>query len=145
MESKISNTKRIAVARLDEGDDLYLSLEQLANEHGIRSGWFSAIGGLKEFAYGLYEQGGYRKIKKRAKHCFELLPTFGNISIKEGKVLIHAHVAATDEEEGAAFGGHLTEGSIIYPFAEVFMQECNAVLNRSYDKKTNLWALRFQT
>ncbi len=143
MKFTISNPKRLIIARLDEGDDLLKSLTTLAEKNNIKAGWFGMIGGLKRFAYGLYEDGKYRNIVKEARHCFELLPTFGNISIKEGKVLIHAHIAASDEKEGAMFGGHLMEGCKIYPFAEVFMQECDADVGRTFDPKTNLWPMKF--
>jgi predicted DNA-binding protein with PD1-like motif len=143
MESIACTTKRMIVARFDAGEDLLLSLTACAKEHGIRAGWFSVIGGLKEIAYGLYEQGAYRNIRKVAKHCFELLPTIGNISIKEGEVLIHTHINAGNEEDGRSFGGHLIEGSKIFPFAEVFIHECDAPLGRRHDRPTNLWPLTF--
>lgn len=143
MESKVSNTKRLIIVRLDAGDDLLLSLQKCAEQHNIKSGWVSMIGGLKQVTYGLYENGTYKNITKKAAHCLELLPTFGNISLKEGKVLVHIHVNAGDETDGSSFGGHLMEGSLIYPFAEVFIQECDAVLERAFDDKTKLWPIKF--
>lgn len=143
MKTKLCSSKRTVFARLDAGDDLLLSLKQCATEHGIRSAWFSVIGGLKELAYGLYEQGQYKNIHRTAKHCFELLPTFGNITQKEGDVLVHAHVIAGNEDDGGAFGGHLLEGSKIYPFAEVVMQEVDITIGRDFDPKLNLWPMRF--
>jgi predicted DNA-binding protein with PD1-like motif len=139
-----TNSKKTIIARLDEGEDLFCALKECAEKNNIKCGWFSAIGGLKVFTYGLYENGEYRKISKRAKHCFELLPTFGNITLKEGGVLIHAHVNASDEDQGISCGGHLMEGSIIFPFAEVVIQECEGTVDRAFDKKTNLWPLKFK-
>ena len=134
---------RTIFARFDEGEDLILALKKCAADNEIKSGWFSVIGGLKEFAYGLYEGGEYRKIKKSASHCFELLPTFGNITMKEGEILIHAHIALADESEGAMFGGHLMEGCKVYPFAEVVMQEVDIEIGRAYDPAKNLWPIKF--
>lgn len=141
MESVACTPKRMIVARFDAGEDLLVALRECAEKHGVRAGWFGVIGGLKEIAYGLYEQGEYRIIRKIAKHCFELLPTVGNISIKEGEVLIHAHINVSDEEEGRSFGGHLIEGSKVFPFAEVFIHECDAHIGRRYDASTNLWPM----
>lgn len=132
------------MARFDAGEDLVLTLKKCAQEHGIKSAWFNVIGGLKEFTYGLYEKGTYRVITKKAENCIELLPTFGNITMKEGELLVHAHVIGGEESEGKTFGGHLMEGSIIFPFAEVIIQEIDPVINRSYDKTTNLWSLKLR-
>lgn len=144
MKSIVCSPKKTIFARFDEGDDLILSLKKCAEQHNIKTGWFNLIGGLKEFAYALYEKGEYRNIHERATHCFELLPTFGNITQKEGETLIHAHIIASDEDAGVAKGGHLIEGCKIYPFAEVLIQEIDAVIDRSYDKNTNLWPVRFE-
>ena len=143
MDSKTCKVVRTVVARLDAGEDLLLSLTKLAEGNNIKAGWFNIIGGLKKIVYGLYEDGKYKNITKEARHCFELLPTAGNVSIKEGKVLIHAHINATDEEDGTAYGGHLMEGTLVYPFAEVVLYEVDVELGRIFDPKTNLWPMKF--
>lgn len=138
-----TNSKRTIIARIDEGEDLLLSLQKLAEENGIRTGWFSVIGGLKKLSFGLFENGSHHNIIKEAKRCcFELLPTSGNISIKEGKTFAHCHVIASDEETGAASGGHLMEGSIVYPVAEVYMQECDTEIVRELDPQTKFWPMK---
>lgn len=143
METVVTKPKRLIVARFDKGEDLILTLKKCAKENKINAGYFSVIGGLKEFAFGLYEDKKYRNVRMTAKHCFELLATVGNISIKEGDVLIHAHIAACDED-GHALGGHLIEGSTVYPFAEVFIQECDANIDRAFDPTTNLWSMKLK-
>jgi predicted DNA-binding protein with PD1-like motif len=144
MESKVCKPKKLIVARLDAGEDLLLSLQKLAEERDVKGGWFSVIGGVKRLAYGLFENGTYHNIVREAKRCcFELLPTAGNISVKEGKTFAHCHIIASDEEEGKAFGGHLIEGSIVYPVAEVYMQECDVVIKRIFDSNTKFWPLKF--
>ncbi len=59
--------------------------------------------------------------------------------------MIHAHIAAADEDEGVLRGGHLSEGCEIYPFAEVVIEELFPPIHRSYDSATNLWPLNFKT
>jgi len=130
-------------ARLDAGDDLLLSLKKMAEENNIKAGYFTVIGGLKKIACGLYEEGKYKNIVKEARHCFELLSAAGNITIKEGGVLVHSHIFATDEEEGMGFGGHLMEGTVVSPFVEVFMQEVDIEIGRTFDPQTNLWPMKF--
>ena len=145
MQSKIVNIKKAVVARLDAGDDLMLALKEVAQKNGIKSAFFTLIGGLKKISYGLYEDGSYRHIVLEAKHCFEVLPTAGNVTLKDGELFVHSHLTAADEKNGTAFGGHLMEGSIVYPFAEVFMQEIDVELVRQHDPKTNLFPIEFKS
>lgn len=143
MEYASTNSKRTVIARFDEGEDLLKSLQACVEENNIKCGWFNIIGALKVATYGLYENGGRRKISKEAKQCFEILSTIGNITLKEGQPMIHAHINLSDEDQGASFGGHLMEGSIIYPLAEVVIQECEDAVERVFDEKTNLWLMKF--
>lgn len=143
MDSRTCNIKKTIFARFDEGEDLLLTLKALAEKHEIRSGFFNFIGGLRTLRFGLLEtEGKYREIEMHARHCIELLPTFGNVTQKEGKTLIHAHIIASEEEKGMAMGGHLLEGSIICPFAEVVMHEIDEAIDRVYDPKSMLWKIK---
>ena len=144
MESTTCNIIKTVFARFDEGEDLIITLKALAEKHAIKTGFFSFIGGLKTLKFGLLEDSGkYREIEMHARHCIELLPTFGNVTQKEGKTLIHAHIVASEEEKGIAMGGHLLEGSIICPFAEVIMHETDKTIDRGYDPKSMLWKIKF--
>ncbi len=143
MESRTFHPTRIIVARLDEGDDLLLSIQRCAEEHRVTAGVISVIGGLKVASYALYRKGEYFPIKKSAKNCFELLHLAGNISLREGKVFIHAHLTSGNEANGGAFGGHLLEGSIISPFAELCIQAFDGTISRTFDKEINLWSIKF--
>jgi len=139
MKSIVCKDKRIIVARFDEGEDLLKSLTECAEENDIRSGYFTLIGGLREFRYSIYVEGSRKEFCKTTDNTFEVLPSGGNITMQEGKVLIHCHVMAASED--GVYGGHLMEGSIIYPFAEVFMQEIEPVIERRFDEGLNLWPI----
>jgi predicted DNA-binding protein with PD1-like motif len=144
MQSKQCNLKRTIIARIDAGEDLLKTLTKIAEDNNIRTGWFSVIGGLKKLSYGLFEHGEYHNVIREAKKCcFELLPTGGNITMKEGKIFVHCHILASDEEEGVASGGHLMEGSIVYPTAEVYMQEVDAKIDRRFDPASKFWPMKF--
>ncbi|MBT3182230.1 MAG: DNA-binding protein [Deltaproteobacteria bacterium] len=142
MESKACNPRRTIVARLDEGEDLFNSLIECVEKNGVRSGIFNFIGGLKRVSYGLYYQGGRKEFKRDATECFEILSGTGNITAKEDGIMVHAHITASDENDGSAFGGHLMEGSIVYPFAEVYIQEFDSIIEREFDSKINLWPIK---
>lgn len=145
MESTVCNSKRTIFARFDAGEDLMGSLVECVRKNEIRSGIFSFIGGLKSASYGLYYKGERKEFKKDAAECFEILGGAGNITVKENETMIHAHITAADEETGAAFGGHLMEGSIVYPFVEVCIQEFDSIIERKFDSKIDHFSrvLRF--
>ncbi len=139
MQSTTCKDRRLIVARFDEGEDLLKSLVKCAEKNDIRSGYFTLIGGLKELRCGIYSKGEHKEFCKTTDDTFEVLPTGGNITMQEGKVLVHCHVMVADE--GGVYGGHLMEGSIIYPFAEVYMQEIDTVIERKFDERLNLWLI----
>ncbi len=146
MQHRSCKAVRTIAARIDAGEDLLLSLQKLAEENNIKAGFFTVMGRLKKFAYGLFEHGTYHNIVKEAQRCcFELLPTIGNISMKEGKIFVHCHIIASDEETGVASGGHLLEGSIVYPTAEVFMHEVDLEIGRTFDASSKFWPMKFST
>ncbi len=134
--------KRGVFVKLESGDDLLLSIEQAVQNFDIKSAIVTMIGGLARVKYGLFEGGGYKVMEKEAKCCFELLATNGNITQKEGRAMLHAHICVTDEGEGIAFGGHLMQGSIVHPFAEVFIQEIDVTLDRAPDPASTLWPIK---
>jgi len=143
MQFKQCKIKRTFVVRLDAGEDILKTLTKMAEENGIKAGTFSLIGGLKKLSCGLFDNGVYHNIIKEAKkYCFELLPTGGNITMKEGKIFVHCHIIAANEEDGTATGGHLLEGTIVYPTAEVVMQELDADIDRAYDAESKFWPMK---
>ncbi len=143
MESKVCNPKRTIFARFDEGEDLLGSLVECVRGNEVRSGMFNFIGGLKRVSYGLYYKGERKEFKRDATECFEILSGTGNITVKEDEVMIHAHLTAADEDDGTSFGGHLMEGSIVFPFAEVYIQEFDSIIEREFNPKINLWPIKF--
>lgn len=143
MDDTSCNIIKTIVARLDPGDDLLLSILKCAERNDIHSGQVSLIGGLKEIVYGLHDGQKYKVKKKTANKLFEVLPTIGTITLRDGKLFAHVHIVAAGEDDGTCFGGHLMEGSIVYPMAEICIHKFDAMIDRSFDPKTNLWPIKF--
>ena len=62
---------------------------------------------------------------------------YGNISLKDDKIMAHSHITLADFD-GKAFGGHLMPGVKIFA-AEFYIQELlGGVLNRIQDPVTKL-------
>jgi len=140
MKSIEANQKRLIVVNLKEGDDLYQSILEAAKEHNIRSGFIQGIGGLKVASYGLYRDGALQDQRREAESCFELVSLIGNLSIKENEIYAHIHIEIADTKDtNQCFGGHLQDGSIVFPMAEIAIQEIDVEISRVYNDSFKLW------
>ncbi len=138
MKSIESSSKRIIVAKLEKGEDLLESLAALAKKYEMVSGFFNAIGALSEANIGFFEKGEYKSIKLELD--LELVSCIGNISYREGELVVHAHIVVGDKE-GKAFGGHVLNGCIVSVTCEIFLIEINQRIRRTEDKATGLFLL----
>ncbi|MFZ2446797.1 MAG: PPC domain-containing DNA-binding protein [Syntrophobacteraceae bacterium] len=130
---------RIIVGRLKKGEDLLGGLERICAEEGIKLGEVTALGAVKGARIGYYDQDKRQYFYLEFKEHLEILALVGNVSLKDGKPFVHAHVTFGNEK-GEAVGGHLAEG------AEVFACEYSireylsaAALERAHDEATGLF------
>lgn len=97
--------------RLRPGEDLFESIEQFVQEHGIQAGCvLCGVGSLTHATLRLANQSAYNTY---AGH-FEIVAITGTVSIHGS----HLHIAISDEA-GQTTGGHLVPGCIIYTTAEM--------------------------
>lgn len=117
------------VIRLIPGEDLKLSIENYANEHGISAGWIvTCVGSLSDVLLRFANSG----VPTRLTGFFEILSVTGTVS-KEG---CHLHCCVSDGD-GKVTGGHLLAGSIIYTTAEIVMGESKSYsFSRVIDSET---------
>ena len=149
-ESYISRTGgvgRIVVARLKHGNDLNLSLQQIVEENGLEAAVIlSGVGLLSNVRLRncktLPEKFPITD-KNRSFVSFErpleILGISGNISVAEGKPLVHAHLTLshTENEKIRVIGGHLIEGCKVFGFAEVFIMELLKIeMDKKFDEET---------
>ncbi len=115
------NTGRWFMARLPHGADLLEALTQFCATNAIRHGEVRAIGGLKRARVGFYDQDQkvYRYLE--FDEPLEIVSLVGNISIKDGAPMVHAHVAL-GKADGSVVGGHLASGCIVFA-GEAVIQE----------------------
>ncbi|MFH1995544.1 MAG: DUF296 domain-containing protein [Candidatus Omnitrophota bacterium] len=94
-------------------------------------------------APGYYDQSAKRYLECAAlDKKLEIASCMGNVSIKDKKIFVHAHVALADHN-GSCYGGHLMPGATIFA-AEYFLQElAGGDLERVDDPETglSLWAM----
>ncbi len=111
---------RTFMLRVPEDEELVSFINKFAEEKGIKTGVFKAIGSLKNAILGYFniELGRYQEIEINEVH--ELLLASGNISLKDGKPFAHVHVILGDHK-GNAKGGHLVRGKVFV--TELYVEE----------------------
>ncbi|MCK5558377.1 MAG: DNA-binding protein [Candidatus Hydrogenedentes bacterium] len=132
---------RVFFARLPHKGDLLESLTKLCAENELSSAFISAIGALENATVGFYDQKARSYKTISVDEPLELASFVGNLSIKDGQPMVHAHVVLSTET-GETIGGHLMSPTIVFA-GEVFAVElCGEPLVREFDEPTGLalWA-----
>ncbi len=130
---------RKIMGRLAKGDDLLGALSGVAREHGITLGEVQAIGAVSRARVGYYHQAERKYYFLELAQPLEIVALTGNISLKDGEPMVHAHVTLSDSA-GRAFGGHLAEGTLVFA-CEFAIQEYRSetALVRQMDEPTGLF------
>jgi predicted DNA-binding protein with PD1-like motif len=138
MLSVMTNPGRCLMGRLAKGDDLLQALEKVCQEHNITLGEVRALGAVTRAKVGFYDQAQKKYFFLEFDQPLEILALVGNISLKDGKPMVHAHVTLADAA-GRAFGGHLAAGTPVFA-CEFAIDEYTAdqELARQPDAETGL-------
>lgn len=134
-EMKLRN---VVVGRLQKGEDLVGGLLRVALDHGVQACFIHGLGALRKAKLAYYRQDTFEYADHLVEKPTEVLSLTGNISMKDGRPMVHVHLTLGDEE-GRAMGGHALPG------CEVFALEfCMFVLDepplvRERDEHTNLY------
>jgi predicted DNA-binding protein with PD1-like motif len=137
---KISVTPgRKIMGRLAKGEDLLGALTSCAREHGISLGEVQAIGAVSQARVGYYDQAERKYYYLDLNNPREILSLTGNISLKDGEPMVHAHITLSGDD-GRAVGGHLAEGTLAFA-CEFAIQEYRSAtpLVRQMDEPTGLF------
>lgn len=148
MLNKISNgvkTKKQTIRKLtwlsvNNGDDLHGVISEFCLKNNIKAGLIFAIGALKKVKLGFYDQSKKKFLAENVNKPLEILSCLGNVSLKDSKPFVHAHITVSDKS-GKVYGGHLEKGSIVFACECAIMEARGEALNRKFDKLTglNLW------
>lgn len=106
-------TKKIIVRRLRPDGDLLEELHTLTQKENITLGHISGIGALRSAAVGIFIPKESRYETREFMGELEICHLSGNISLKDGRSFIHAHLVVSDRQ-GRAWGGHLLPGCRIF-------------------------------
>lgn len=140
----MNNVKRgeIHIGKLDHGADLIAEITAICRDRGIRLGKVQAIGAVQKARLAYYNQT--RKVYEfyNLDEPLEILNLTGNISLKNGQPMVHAHITLSNEK-GEAFGGHLVAGTTIFACECIIEAFEGLEYSRSHDEITGLplWEL----
>ena len=121
--------------RYEENEDLIEALLKFCNENKIETGYFSIIGAVKSSSFAFYDQKQKKYLQMDLDEEAEISHCTGNISLRENKPFMHAHILLADRE-GRAYGGHLVAAKVFA--AEIYLKKFDKIVQRKQDKSTGL-------
>jgi predicted DNA-binding protein with PD1-like motif len=124
------------IFRTPEGEEFVSWIEKFAEENGIRTAQVIAIGSLRNATLGYFNEGKGEYEKFEVEETRELVSALGNISLKNGKPMLHIHVSL-GSRDGSLVGGHLFRGEVFV--AEVYIKEVDTTLERERFGNLFLW------
>lgn len=131
------NNNDVIIGKLSYGGDLLEELTNVCIEKNISLGKIEAIGAVQKACVGFYNQTSRKyNFINFDKHS-EILNLTGNISIKDNKSFVHAHIILADES-GSAYGGHLAPGTITFACEFIIHSFSGVELKRGMDDETGL-------
>ena len=105
------------LGRLPYGKDLIVAVEGFCADHAIQTAVFSVIGSVTSATLGSYDQNQQVYVTLKRKEPLEIVHCTGNVSLKDGKVAVHAHAMLADinGQTAAKLSGYNTSYQLI-PF-----------------------------
>jgi len=129
---------RIFMGRIAHGTDLLEELTRFCEKERITSGKIEAIGAVKRASLGFYNQESQKYQFITLDRPFEICELLGNVSLKDDKPFVHAHITLSDRE-GHVFGGHLAPNTIIFACEFIVYEFQGPPFTRVFDPETGLF------
>lgn len=134
---KTIESKQILMGKLSHGGDLLEELTEICHKENIVLGTVRAIGAVQKARIGYYDQDRREYQFTEINKHLEIASLSGNISLRDDKPMVHAHMTLSDDKY-ACFAGHLAAGTIIFA-CEFSITTCDGpAFLREYDQQTGL-------
>lgn len=134
---------KIYMGKLSHGCDLLEEMTDFCVKENIQLGRLEGLGAVQKARLGFYNQEVREYQFMSVDKPMEITHLVGNVSMKDGKPFVHAHITLADEE-GNACGGHLCPGTIIFACEMIVQAFRGPVFARSKDSVTGLplWEMK---
>ena len=128
---------RAVMGRGAFGKDLLDEISAVCRDEGITLGRVEALGAVQKATVGFYNQNSRRYEILELDRQLEITALVGNVSLKDGRPMVHAHITLSDRE-GNAYGGHLVAGTVIFACEFIIQELAGPALVRVFDEPTGL-------
>jgi uncharacterized protein len=134
---KIDESPKTFILVFETGDELAEGLLRFAKEQKLSAASFKAVGALSSVRLGWlsWESKRYEPSVTLDEQV-ELLSLIGDVALKDGEPVVHAH-AVVGKKDGTAHGGHLLKARI-RPTCEVVLIESPARLQKFVDPESGV-------
>lgn len=129
--------REMFMGNLRRGADLLEELTAICREKNIQLGRVEAIGAVQKARIGFYDQEKRDYQFIAIEKPLEITSLNGNISMKDGSPMVHAHITLADSS-GQACGGHLAPGTIVFACEWLIEALDGPVFKRGFDPETGL-------
>lgn len=127
---------RTHVVVLDTGDDVLAEIGAFAEDAGLQTANFTAIGAFRSVTLGYFDLEEQRYLENPVSEQVEVLTLAGNVVNGENGKKLHAHVVV-GLRDGTTRGGHLLSATV-RPTLEVMVTESPRQLTRRFDESVGL-------
>ena len=121
---------------IEKDEKVMHSLTKFCLDKNIQNGKISGIGAVKMTEIGAYDIVKKEYLKKEYSDVFELVSFEGNVTLKENKPFVHAHVVLSNHSM-ATVGGHLFE-STVAAVGEFFLRKFEGSAFRELNREVGL-------
>jgi uncharacterized protein len=134
---QIDDSPKTFILVFEIGDELAEGLLQFAKQQKLSAASFKAVGALSAVRLGWFswESKKYEPSVTLDEQV-ELLSLIGDVALKDGEPVVHAH-AVIGRKDGTAHGGHLLKAHI-RPTCEVVLTESPTHLQKFIDPQSGL-------
>ncbi|MFQ6111519.1 MAG: PPC domain-containing DNA-binding protein, partial [Nitrospinota bacterium] len=140
---------RVLAVRLAPGCDLVGSIREIAQKHGVKSGFIMGACSLRKVTLRnpvSFPDPWPMKEENRTyttlEQPMELTSMAGNIGHKEnGELVVHLHAnISLGSPDGVSMGGHIIEGAEIFSTGEIVIMEAEGMdIKRVLNDETKAW------
>ena len=131
------SSRELFMGKLQFGRDLLEELTGICIDNSIALGRIEALGAVQKARLAYYDQGQQEYRFFTIDRHLEITSLIGNVSLKDNKPIVHAHVSLADEA-GNGYGGHLASGTVIFACECVVEVFDGPVFKRAKDAQTGL-------
>jgi predicted DNA-binding protein with PD1-like motif len=132
-----SGKERTYLVVFGKNDDIIAGLYRFIEATQLQGGHFTAIGAVGAVALGFFNPEDHTYEITRVEKQSEVSSLVGNIGLKNGKPVVHAH-GVFSLNQGACVAGHVFYASA-WPTVEMTVTECQNAPIRHHDDESGLW------